>query len=82
MGSLIKTRSQNIRDTTQKIACFPLQSILMALNRTTVDYFSLDVEGLELDGRTDDKEVIIKFMESNGYIVHKDIHVREPSITL
>ena len=28
--------------------CFPVYSLLLALNRTTVDYFSLDVEGSEL----------------------------------
>lgn len=28
--------------------CFPLYTMLLALNRTTVDYFSLDVEGYEL----------------------------------
>ena len=27
--------------------CFPLFSFLLALNLTTIDYFSLDVEGLE-----------------------------------
>jgi hypothetical protein len=31
-----------------KVQCFPLYSILSALNRTTVDYFSLDIEGDEL----------------------------------
>ena len=31
------------------IPCFPLHALLVALNRTTVDYFSLDVEGFELD---------------------------------
>jgi hypothetical protein len=31
------------------VQCFPLYSYLLALNRTTVDYFSLDVEGSELD---------------------------------
>ena len=31
------------------VQCFPLYSILLALNRTTVDFFSLDVEGFELD---------------------------------
>jgi len=31
------------------VPCFPLQALLVALNRTTVDYFSLDVEGYELD---------------------------------
>src|ERR1700761_3047539 len=29
--------------------CFPLETILLALNVSHVDYFSLDVEGLELD---------------------------------
>jgi len=29
--------------------CFPLESLLLALNRTQVDYFSLDVEGFELE---------------------------------
>ena len=31
------------------VQCLPLYSLLLALNRTTVDYFSLDVEGNELD---------------------------------
>ena len=31
------------------VQCFPLYSYLRALNRTKVDYFSLDVEGSELD---------------------------------
>jgi len=29
--------------------CFPVETILAALNRTHVDFFSLDVEGLELE---------------------------------
>jgi len=33
------------------VPCFPLHALLVALNRTTVDYFSLDVEGYELDVR-------------------------------
>jgi hypothetical protein len=32
-----------------KVNCVPLYTFLLALNRTTVDYFSLDVEGSELD---------------------------------
>ena len=32
-----------------KVQCFPLYSILVAIGRTTIDYFSLDVEGFELD---------------------------------
>jgi hypothetical protein len=30
------------------VECFPLYSILLALNQTVVDYFSLDIEGIEL----------------------------------
>ena len=29
------------------VLCFPLYSILLALNRTTVDFFSLDIDGHE-----------------------------------
>jgi len=32
---------------TTEIQCFPLYSILLALNQTTVDYFILDIEGHE-----------------------------------
>ena len=28
--------------------CFPLYSLMLALNQTRIDYFSLDVEGMEL----------------------------------
>lgn len=31
------------------VTCVPFYTIMLALNRTTVDYFSLDVEGNELD---------------------------------
>ena len=31
------------------VECFPLTSILFSLNRTSVDFLSLDVEGVELD---------------------------------
>ncbi len=30
------------------VECFPLYSILLAINQTVVDYFSLDIEGIEL----------------------------------
>ncbi len=35
--------------TIMEVPCFPLLSILLALNVTHMDYFSLDVEGAELD---------------------------------
>ena len=31
-----------------QVECLPLYSVLLALNKTTVDFFSLDVEGVEL----------------------------------
>ncbi len=43
-GKLISSPQKN----TMKIPCFPLESILLALGKTHVDYFSLDVEGAEL----------------------------------
>jgi hypothetical protein len=33
----------------QYAPCFPLSSLLFAINQTRVDYLSLDVEGLELE---------------------------------
>lgn len=41
----------NFRSIKQKLAivqCFPLYSILLAIGRTEIDFFSLDVEGHEL----------------------------------
>ena len=31
-----------------QVPCFTLESLMLALNRTTIDFFSLDVEGAEL----------------------------------
>ena len=31
------------------VTCLPLYSILLALDNPTIDYFSLDIEGSELD---------------------------------
>jgi Methyltransferase FkbM domain len=44
----------NVLDQTEQyrssfVPCFPLESLLSAINQTRVDYFSLDVEGLELE---------------------------------
>ncbi|XP_052804816.1 uncharacterized protein LOC128234562 isoform X2 [Mya arenaria] len=41
-------KKQNIKKDEVSIQCFPLYSILLALNQLTVDFFSLDVEGDEL----------------------------------
>ena len=36
-------------ETYSNVTCFPLFGVLKAMNVSTVDYFSLDVEGNELD---------------------------------
>ena len=42
----MKTHRRDRQDT--QVQCFPLYSLLLALNRTRVDFLSLDVEGDEL----------------------------------
>lgn len=37
-----------MNDPTIEIQCFPLYSILLAANRTSIDYLSLDIEGFEI----------------------------------
>ena len=41
-------KGQGLRPDTVEIECFPFYSLMLALNRTTVDFFSLDVEGDEI----------------------------------
>jgi len=41
-------RRQSLKKTQTAVPCFPLDTILAALNRSRVDYFSLDIEGFEL----------------------------------
>ena len=36
------------RKPTLTVPCFPLETIIAAMNRSRVDYFSLDIEGFEL----------------------------------
>lgn len=47
MGKLEETSGGMDERTVVEVQCFPLVSFLIALNVTTVDYFSLDVEGAE-----------------------------------
>jgi hypothetical protein len=42
-----KTESAKGSENIYKVQCFPLYSMLVAVGRTRVDYFSLDVEGSE-----------------------------------
>lgn len=50
-GKLLLNNAKNSEDnhsSEKSTQCFPLFSMLRALNVSTVDYFSLDVEGAEL----------------------------------
>ena len=55
------------------VPCFPLETILLALNQTHVDYFSLDVEGLELEvlktipfDRIDIRVLTVEYLHGGG----------------
>jgi len=39
---------RNKRKPPPTVPCFPLETLLAAVNRSRVDYFSLDIEGFEL----------------------------------
>ena len=39
----------HIKSNPVEVECFPFYSFMLALNRTTIDFFSLDVEGDELN---------------------------------
>ena len=41
-------KTDKTTSSTTTVQCFPFYSILLAVNRTRVDFFSLDVEGHEL----------------------------------
>jgi len=50
LGQLIVNRTAKFRNKRKQtlVPCFPLETLLASLNRSRVDYFSLDIEGLEL----------------------------------
>ena len=41
---MVKQNAEEIQ-----VLCFPFHSILFAIGNPSVDYFSLDIEGIELD---------------------------------
>ncbi|CAL4124962.1 unnamed protein product [Meganyctiphanes norvegica] len=49
IGKISKLSPSSNKKGYTQVQCLPLFSILLAMNITTVDYFSLDVEGLELE---------------------------------
>ena len=46
---LIKSKNNQKQPPKITVQCFPLYSMLLAVGRTHIDYFSLDVEGAELE---------------------------------
>ena len=49
LGKLVdKSKGEN-DSTVIRVPCIPVETLLLALNRTQVDYFSLDIEGMEND---------------------------------
>jgi hypothetical protein len=63
------------------VPCFSLNTIMRALHRNKVDYFSLDVEGGELDvikGIKHDQIIIGSFtIEHNGHVNSKNNIIKE-----
>lgn len=49
IGRISEKKVQEHNSGYTDVQCFPIYSYLLALNITHVDYFSLDVEGDELD---------------------------------
>lgn len=51
IGHIIHTKGTNdsLSQNEVKIQCFPLYSVLLAMQQLTVDFFSLDIEGDELN---------------------------------
>ena len=50
MGHLLYQQGhEQVASTDAFVPCFPLESLLAAINQTHIDYFSLDVEGAEMD---------------------------------
>ncbi len=50
-GEVYGYAAKDVKDNAKviKTMCFPFHSILFAIGNPSVDYFSLDVEGVELD---------------------------------
>ena len=66
-------KQHNIARSTVTVQCFPFYSVLKALNRTRVDYFSLDVEGDELSvlktipwGLVDIRMLTVEYIHQKG----------------
>ena len=79
VGKVVKINEKHKqlkRDNLADVICFPLFGVLKAINVTKVDYFSLDVEGNEMDVlRTipfDDVDITVEF-----YFLCVDVNCEE-----
>ena len=48
VNTWMKQQRQYVAEGQSKVLCFPFYSVLLAMGNPVVDYFSLDVEGAEL----------------------------------
>ena len=69
----IKSKNNQKQPPKITVQCFPLYSMLLAVGRTHIDYFSLDVEGAELEIlRTIPFEKVTIDILTIEYVVHGD----------
>jgi len=57
-------KSDKVEKRVYNISCFPLETMLAAVNNPVIDYFSLDVEGFEMKVRSD-RQLIPEIFTSN-----------------
>ncbi|XP_072014519.1 protein Star-like [Amphiura filiformis] len=62
-------KSTNLKINTIQMQCFPLYTLMKAMGRTSIDFFSLDVEGSEMDvlktipfDKLDIKSITVEFI--------------------
>ena len=77
LGKVVKINSEIKElneDNLANVICFPLFGVLKAINVTKVDYFSLDVEGNEMDVlRTipfDEVDITVKYNAGKLQTLH------------
>lgn len=77
-GKISKQQVKSDQDVPQgfaRVQCFPFFTLVSAMNVSTVDYFSLDVEGAELDVLKtipfDSIFIKVQYFYLNGYILKK-----------
>ncbi len=66
------------------VYCFPFYSLMLALNQTRIDYFSLDVEGMELDilktipfDKLDIKVLTVEYKHAQSSAAYRDFMTKK-----